>query len=513
MPLGPRLKGFVSTGNDRAPSARWVAAACLPVLSLAWSEPPDPPACPPGGPTPETCNGIDDDCDGETDEGLELLPEICNGLDDNCDGRIDENVFGVVTGPLRWNARASNTPGNGVIASSGQEALVAWYLYASDPVDSCPEWNEPCPHAAIVTAGLSEALEPAPLMPAGDGPYSVAGYVPAAAAWADDAFAIVSEPLVAPFNPSLQIVGSEGPQPPVSLAGQWSAWGAHKAVAAVGWTGESIAGVHWVGSSPSGYDTLLTFHSVNGEWIEGGVALWEKCLHSAAGWQGDRTGFWMACPCARPAAVFPCWPRSGEEPVPCPFEMTVVRVHGSVGVETWTLPQTDFPAWRYPPVSHNPVKDGDELVLQVIEEVRTSPPGMYEYWTVRADVSGSAPRVLSVERQPWAALRVRGAGSSLAHSRGVSDHPNPSHLDYWHLASTGMNIPEQPTGSLAPSRGEPSRFFLSPGWSMAPQAVPLDDGTFVLFAVECPSEPTHTSVPCDILVWQLGCLGPPVPPG
>ncbi len=77
------------------------------------------------GPQPETCNGIDDDCDGATDEdvtdlggacatgipgrcaqGIEACSggqvvcqatetptaEICNGRDDNCDGNVDENV-------------------------------------------------------------------------------------------------------------------------------------------------------------------------------------------------------------------------------------------------------------------------------------------------------------------------------------------------------------------------------------------------------------------------------------
>jgi len=69
----------------------------------------------------ETCNGLDDDCDGSTDEGLNDLgacgvstgecapgrlqcigalptcvggvgptPETCNGLDDDCDTRNDE---------------------------------------------------------------------------------------------------------------------------------------------------------------------------------------------------------------------------------------------------------------------------------------------------------------------------------------------------------------------------------------------------------------------------------------
>ncbi len=72
-------------------------------------------------PAPETCNDVDDDCDGRTDEDLKDLPckvtnqygtckgtgecaagkvvncnartpapEECNGIDDNCDGRTDE---------------------------------------------------------------------------------------------------------------------------------------------------------------------------------------------------------------------------------------------------------------------------------------------------------------------------------------------------------------------------------------------------------------------------------------
>ena len=52
------------------------------------------------GPSEEVCDGRDNDCDGDADEGLfnacgtcgELPPEACNGRDDNCDGRVDEDA-------------------------------------------------------------------------------------------------------------------------------------------------------------------------------------------------------------------------------------------------------------------------------------------------------------------------------------------------------------------------------------------------------------------------------------
>ena len=58
---------------------------------------PNPLVCS-GAITPTTevaCNTLDDDCDGNVDEGSGT--EQCNGLDDDCDGRIDEGV--AVTDP------------------------------------------------------------------------------------------------------------------------------------------------------------------------------------------------------------------------------------------------------------------------------------------------------------------------------------------------------------------------------------------------------------------------------
>ncbi|HUJ59878.1 MAG TPA: MopE-related protein [Kofleriaceae bacterium] len=69
-------------------------------------------SCPPGdtcnGDGTEICgNGLDDDCDGDIDEGcVQCVPtaEICNGKDDDCDGKIDEDL----TRPCGYGACSPN---------------------------------------------------------------------------------------------------------------------------------------------------------------------------------------------------------------------------------------------------------------------------------------------------------------------------------------------------------------------------------------------------------------------
>ncbi|HET8948477.1 MAG TPA: MopE-related protein [Candidatus Polarisedimenticolia bacterium] len=111
--------GSVDEGNPPGGAACTIPDAVGPCAAGVFSCASGSMACVPTfTPSAEACNGIDDDCDGATDEGFASLTcgvgvcsrtvpactggvpqtcvpgtpgtETCNGLDDDCDGRVDE---------------------------------------------------------------------------------------------------------------------------------------------------------------------------------------------------------------------------------------------------------------------------------------------------------------------------------------------------------------------------------------------------------------------------------------
>ncbi|HEV8699662.1 MAG TPA: MopE-related protein [Candidatus Polarisedimenticolia bacterium] len=155
--------------------------------------------CAPGAPTAETCNGIDDDCDGATDENLGTTTcgvgactrtvnncvggvsqtctpgtpaaddETCNGIDEDCDGSVDEDYASVET-----------TCGVGACAATGLTSCVNGSVedscvpgtpteeICSDAIDNdCDgEIDEGCPISVggdVTRAGFSpQRSEPTP---------------------------------------------------------------------------------------------------------------------------------------------------------------------------------------------------------------------------------------------------------------------------------------------------------------------------------------------------------------
>jgi len=145
-------------------------------------------------PAQEVCNGLDDDCDGETDEGIagaECLlvntvgtckghkvcvggketcegvyatPEQCNGLDDDCDGQTDEDVAQPSQGPecrrsgvcaygvpyrcenAQWVCDYSKVPGYSELDRACSDCLDndCDGLTDEDDCDDCCELGDPC---------------------------------------------------------------------------------------------------------------------------------------------------------------------------------------------------------------------------------------------------------------------------------------------------------------------------------------------------------------------------------
>ncbi|MBI2895353.1 MAG: N-acetylmuramoyl-L-alanine amidase [Deltaproteobacteria bacterium] len=86
-------------------------------------------------PVAETCDGQDNDCDGEVDEGVKNRcggcgpepAETCNCADDDCDGQIDEDACAGVARPVDHSAPARIGLG---------DTLQAWVTFANEGTDT-----------------------------------------------------------------------------------------------------------------------------------------------------------------------------------------------------------------------------------------------------------------------------------------------------------------------------------------------------------------------------------------
>jgi hypothetical protein len=131
------------------------AGACERTILLCTDGTPN--TCVPGPPGPETCNGIDDNCDaivdnpdadgdGSFDCGQDCAPgdpaihpgaaEICNGVDDDCNGIADDI------------AGAADSDGDGVVSACDNCPTVANPAQADADSDGLGDACDNCPTAA-----------------------------------------------------------------------------------------------------------------------------------------------------------------------------------------------------------------------------------------------------------------------------------------------------------------------------------------------------------------------------
>ena len=163
--------------DEALPPAICGLGACAHEVTACMDGAPGP--CDPlAGMSPETCNAKDDDCDGQTDEGLGTLPcgtgacahevpacdggapivciptdgakpEECNSVDDDCDGQTDEGL-GTVTCGLGVCVNTVEACVGGVAQTCAPKAGGAETCNAKD--DDCDGQTDesgcPCPSAS-----------------------------------------------------------------------------------------------------------------------------------------------------------------------------------------------------------------------------------------------------------------------------------------------------------------------------------------------------------------------------
>jgi len=97
----------------------------------------------PGAPSAEGCDGVDNDCDGQIDEGG-ICVELCNGLDEDDDGLVDEGVLNACGACGELPVESCDGQDNDCDGETDEGLLNACGQCGAVPVERCDGQDNDC---------------------------------------------------------------------------------------------------------------------------------------------------------------------------------------------------------------------------------------------------------------------------------------------------------------------------------------------------------------------------------